>query len=307
MRCPLFVLPCLLATMLACGFVLLPAGKAAAQFDDDNRGRNEDSSRRNGSSSDRDDNRSFRGREEQGERGDRQGFRGGPRPNPMFEALDVDGDGLISARELRQAAKNLKELDADGDGSISLEEASPMRGPGGDPSQMFDRFDANGDGKLTADELRGPMAGMLQNGDTNGDGAIDRDELQQAMQNMRGRGFFGPGGGFGGPGGGFGGPGGGFGDPDTMTRQVMSMDRNGDGLISRSEMNPQMAGMLQGADTNGDGALNAKEVAAAMQNARQRFEQFRAQGGNQGGFDRGRPDRGSDRNERRRGRDDDQQ
>jgi Ca2+-binding EF-hand superfamily protein len=280
-----------------------------AQFVEDEEG----ASQNDGSPSDR------RGGDvgERRSRGDRggpggEGFRGRGRPNPLFEALDVDGDGMITARELRQAVKNLKELDEDGDGNISLEEVSPrggFGGRGGDPQAMVDRMmenDTNGDGELSQDEIPEFLARMLTGADTDASGTISRDELQKAMQNFRG----GPGGGFGGPGGGFGGPGGGFGgrggfgDPEMMTRQIMSADQDGDGVISRNEMNPQMAGMLQGADLNGDGALNAKEVRQAAETMRQRMQQFRGQGGGFG--DRGGAD-GGDPRERRRGRNQDEQ
>jgi hypothetical protein len=89
-----------------------------------------------------------------------------------------------------------------------------------------------------------------------------------------------------------------------MTRQIMSADQDGDGIISANEMNPQMAGMLQGADTNGDGALNAKEVRMAAETMRQRMQQFRGQGG---GFGRGGAPEGADPRERRRGRDEQNQ
>ncbi len=297
-RVPMFA-P-LLSTLLACGF----AGIAAAQFEEENEeqsfSEDDGSPAERGGVRDREDrDRGARGRGEPGERGRR-----GPRPNPLFEVLDMDGDGMISSRELRQAIRNLKTLDTDGDGNISLEEASPMRGPGGrggDPNEMVDRMmenDLNGDGVLTQDEIPEQLARMLTGADLNGDGAIDRNELQQAMQNMRGAGGRG---GFGGPGGGnFGGPGG---DPDAMSRQIMSLDRNGDGTISADELNPQMARMLQGADTNGDGVLDAKEIRIYMETSRQRMQQFRGQGGGQGGFNRGGQNGDVDPRQRRRDRD----
>ena len=54
---------------------------------------------------------------------------------------------------------------------------------------MVDRImqsDKNADGKLTVDEIPGPMAQqMIQNGDKDGDGALSKDELTQGMQAMR--------------------------------------------------------------------------------------------------------------------------
>jgi hypothetical protein len=89
------------------------------------------------------------------------------------------------------------------------------------------------------------------------------------------------------------------GDPESMTKQIMSADANGDGVISAKEMNPQMVQAMQGADTNRDGSLNAKEVRTYMESARQRMQQFRGQGGGRGGFD--------PRERGRRGRDEGQQ
>jgi Ca2+-binding EF-hand superfamily protein len=243
----------------------------------------------------------------QGYRGNRQrgdafggpgGFGGrGGRSNPLFEALDGDGDQMLTARELRKAATAIRTLDKDGDGAISVEEASPQRGPR-DPAQMIDRImeqsDTDGDGYLSQEEvlsMREPLGQMLGNADTDGDGSISKEELIKAMENMRG----GPGG-FGGPGvmgepGGFGVPGGMGGsggmDLQAMTNQFMAGDQNGDGMLSQQElqqMPPQASLMLgQNADTNGDGYLNSKEVAAAMQSAAQRMQQFRNW---QGGFGR---------------------
>ena len=79
------------------------------------------------------------------------GLRGpmGPPSNPMFEAIDADGDGVITKSELRRAIVQLRKLDTDKDGNITLAEVSPQGGPGGpmgrggpfgDPGQMIDRL-----------------------------------------------------------------------------------------------------------------------------------------------------------------------
>ena len=60
------------------------------------------------------------------DRGGREGFGGFRRPNPMFEAIDANGDGTINNVELRKAIAALRKLDADGDGNITLAEATPQ-------------------------------------------------------------------------------------------------------------------------------------------------------------------------------------
>lgn len=271
-----------LMTMLCCGFSTL---SVAQNPDEDAFGGSSDE---DGAPRDRPD----RARGDRGERGER-GERGrgrGPAPNLMFEAIDVDGDGTITPKELKRAIVGLKKLDADGDGNLTRDEVTLQRGPGGpggDPNQFVDRMmenDLNGDGLLTQDEVPEQMARMLTGADLNADGAIDREELGQAMQAMRNR--FGGRGGPGGPGG-FGGRGA-AGDPEAITKQLMAGDKNGDGVLSPNEVPPQALEGLRDADTNGDGHLNAKEVRQAMESARQRMQRFRGgQGGQggQGGFD----------------------
>lgn len=56
-----------------------------------------------------------------------QGRAGGPVP-PLVQALDGNGDGVISADEIAAAPTVLAELDSDGDGSLSRQELFPARG-----------------------------------------------------------------------------------------------------------------------------------------------------------------------------------
>lgn len=52
------------------------------------------------------------------------------RMDPVLAAVDSNGDGLISAEELRNAAESVRKLNKDGDGEVSREEAMPSGGRG---------------------------------------------------------------------------------------------------------------------------------------------------------------------------------
>jgi hypothetical protein len=55
-----------------------------------------------------------------------------PHP-PIFAALDTDGDGVISAAELANAAASLAKLDKNGDGKLTPDEFMGPRGEGRGP------------------------------------------------------------------------------------------------------------------------------------------------------------------------------
>jgi hypothetical protein len=57
------------------------------------------------------------------------GGQGRPPMHPVVRALDRDGDGTLSADEIKNAAEALKSLDGDGDGMISPEELRPAGPP----------------------------------------------------------------------------------------------------------------------------------------------------------------------------------
>jgi hypothetical protein len=57
-----------------------------------------------------------------------------PPPSPLFEALDLNHDGVIDADELAKASESLKKLDKNGDGKLTPDELRPARrGPNGPP------------------------------------------------------------------------------------------------------------------------------------------------------------------------------
>ena len=78
------------------------------------------------------------------------------RNDQAFDRMDADKDGFVTKEELRSAAKEfrgkhrhgLREMDTDADGRISRTEWKGNE-------EMFNRLDANHDGVLSRDELRG--------------------------------------------------------------------------------------------------------------------------------------------------------
>ncbi|MFM7866455.1 MAG: hypothetical protein ACKPHU_19785, partial [Planctomycetaceae bacterium] len=141
----------------------------------------------------------FGGRGQEG-----RGF-GGMFPNPLLAAIDKNGDGELSEEEIDGAIIALKTLDRNKDRRLDASELRPnmpammggMMGGGGfppggpeggrggnnqgGPGAMLERMlamDANGDGKLSGDELPERMKPMLERSDANKDGFLDREELQ---------------------------------------------------------------------------------------------------------------------------------
>ena len=90
------------------------------------------------------------------------------RHEARFAAADLDGDGLLTADEMRAAAAKRAErriagmvsrLDKNGDGAIARDEFAAMSGGRFERrgARMFERFDANGDGQVTREEAERHM------------------------------------------------------------------------------------------------------------------------------------------------------
>lgn len=146
---------------------------------------------------------------ERGQRGGPGGERGGRGMEiPIIQALDADKDGEISKEEMANAATTLATLDKNGDGVLQRDEMMPTRGgrrggpggggPGGGPrggeggaSGFVDRMmenDADGDGKISADEAPERMQGFFERLDGDKDGFLTKEEITEASNRWSGGG-----------------------------------------------------------------------------------------------------------------------
>lgn len=205
---------------------------------------------------------------------------------PKLAWLDKDGDGKVSEAEHAEAAvQRFTRADANGDGVVTLEEMQAVRhdkgpgkgpgrmGPGGPGARMghgrpgggrmgpgepmgpgamfgpmieqqFTLADKDRDGKVTQAEIDALRAEHFQAADTNGDGSIDQTEMQAWGTKMR---------------------------SEHMKKFFATLDKDGDGKLSKSEVPARLAGRFDSVDTNKDGFITVEEQAAAAPMGR-RFE-----------------------------------
>jgi len=132
-------------------------------------------------------------------RGGEGGMRGGDPAmvaRMMMQRFDKDGDQKLNSDELLAALGAMRQMVGPG-GPGSFGGGPGTGGPGGfgggpgagGPQmmgRMFEQSDANGDGKLSGDEIPERMRQGMARIDTNGDGAIEKSEIEQMMRSFGG-------------------------------------------------------------------------------------------------------------------------
>lgn len=136
-----------------------------------------------------------------GPRGGQQPGRGGMsriiQRIPVLAALDADGDGEVSAAEIRDSARSLRALDTDQSRSLEASELLPrFRGRGGfgrgrrpdpRPAPIMTAIDRDGNGEIGSEELA-QASEALWSLDSDQDGSLTRGETMPPEPPPAGRG-----------------------------------------------------------------------------------------------------------------------
>ncbi|OPZ11610.1 MAG: transaldolase/EF-hand domain-containing protein [candidate division BRC1 bacterium ADurb.BinA364] len=189
----------------------------------------------------------------------------------MREA-DKDGDGALSKEEFMAFQEALfAKGDSNADGKLALEEIAamlrrlsamgprpsesmpglppgvvPPPPPPGATISLFMRYDADGDGKISKDEMPEKMRPFLASMDSNGDGFVDEEEAgalaQKAVPAAPA--------------------------PGAPSVSFLRYDQDNDGAVSREEMPEALGHLIDRLDANGDGKVDRAE----LDQMRQRME-----------------------------------
>ena len=112
--------------------------------------------------------------------------------------------------------------------------AEKMGHGGGGQGQRFEKMDTNGDGSLTVDEFVGAATSRFDKADTNSDGVLSKDELVQRMMRKR--------------------------LEHRAERMIKRMDYNGDGKVTKDEIESRTRKRFALMDGNDDGKVDKSEM-----------------------------------------------
>ena len=119
-----------------------------------------------------------------------EGPKGPPSPEALFERLDGNADGTISAAEFdAQGAARFDRMDSDASGTVSFEEfTAKHRQRGTDRAEArFSRLDRDGNGTLDRGEMQAGGQAHFARLDQNGDGSLTLEEIKSLRRPAAGR------------------------------------------------------------------------------------------------------------------------
>ncbi len=118
-------------------------------------------------------------------------------PQIDFETLDADGNGEVTKAELQSHGQaRFAQADSDGDGKLTAAEltAAARKQSEDRVAHMIERFDTDGDGALSQDEMPKPrkrrgdrMFDVMDADDSGGISRAEFDEARAWMEERRGK------------------------------------------------------------------------------------------------------------------------
>ncbi|MBM3333565.1 EF-hand domain-containing protein [Candidatus Sumerlaeota bacterium] len=173
------------------------------------------------------------------------------RASALLAELDKDGDKKLSLKEFALSKTAFQEADKNGDGQLDFAELTalpplPLDSPLRRAEQLIAHYDENGDKALSRDETRA-LSSSFKEIDTNGNGRIETKELASWLQ--AGKGGWLP-----------------ITSPTELAdRTFDSLDRNGDGKLTKDETERLDRQTRQRWDANGDGIIEFEEIERSFQ------------------------------------------
>lgn len=113
----------------------------------------------------------------------------GPMWMNMAERYDANKDGKVSQDEIdTNRTERYGQFDADKDNAMSLKEFEALWLEANRQRMVreFQRFDKDGDAKMTLDEYKAPLASIVADRDRNGDKFLSEDDRRRHGDNRRG-------------------------------------------------------------------------------------------------------------------------
>ncbi len=175
----------------------------------------------------------FRGPHAERMHGGPMHFRGDFQKERLLERFDANKDGKITKDELQAALRaEYGKYNTGKDDKLTLAQYEKLWSDRMMERRVraFQRYDINGDGKISLEEFQRPMARMASRMSKSDDGIIDLDKMGR-------RGPF-------------------------MKERLGAIDTDKDGKITRAEIDAARKGQFEKYDTNKDGALSADEFEA---------------------------------------------
>jgi Ca2+-binding EF-hand superfamily protein len=177
-----------------------------------------------------------------------------------FSQVDTNQDGKVSLAELTASRETwLTRVDTNKDGVATRAEvdATFQAGRKDHLQKMFERDDANKDGRISRDESHMPSA-WFERADANKDGALTLDEIGKARPKDAPKDQNG-----------------------AKAGRMGRFDENGDGKVDRAELKAEAERQFTRLDKNGDGTLSSEEFRSGHGHFRSRHPKGGGEGPSQ--------------------------